>query len=225
MKSLLKLFLFSILISSCGGKDDPPAPQPEIKELGAFNLVFPDNNLICTEGEDTGNNEVSINFMWTASTNATGYDIEITNQNSGAKINETSTTGEKTVVLPKGQQFTWMVTAKSGDATKNSDPWSFYSEGIAQENYAPFPATITVTDNGDNSIDIEWEGSDLDDDIISYEVYFGTNEEPSLVHSATDDSESLTQSIVYGTNYYLEIVTIDSLGNMSTAKKTINYEG
>jgi len=224
MKSIIKLVVLAIIISSCGGKDDPPAPpQPEVKELGAFNLVFPDNNLICTEGEDTGNDEVSINFMWSASANATSYDLEITNQDSGGEINESSSTTEKTVVIPKGTQFTWTITAKLGDAVKSSDPWSFYSEGIAQESYAPFPATITVTDNGNASVEIAWEGSDLDDDISSYEIYFGTTEQPDLVHSATSDNESLSQSITYGTDYYLEVVTIDSLGNKSTAKKTVNF--
>jgi len=120
MRSFIKLVALAIVISSCGGKDNSPAPpQPEVKELGAFNLVFPDNNLICTEGEDTGNDEVSINFMWTESANATAYDLEITNQDSGAKINETSTTTSKTAVLPKGAQFTWTITAKLGNATKN----------------------------------------------------------------------------------------------------------
>lgn len=225
MKSLIKLLFLSILIGSCGGKDNPPAPpQPEVKELGAFNLVFPDNNLICTEGEDTGNDEVSINFMWTASANATGYDLEINNQDTGAKINETSSTTSKTVTLPKGVQFTWTITAKLGEDTKASDSWSFYSEGTAQENYAPFPATITVADNGDATISIEWSGADLDDDIVSYEVYFGTTEDPDLVHSATDDSAGLTQSIVYGSDHFLSIVTIDGLGNKSTSKKTINFQ-
>jgi len=92
-------------------------------------------------------------------------------------------------------------------------------------NYAPFPASIDIMDNGDGSITISWEGSDLDDDISSYEIYFGTSDEPDLVHSATDDGESLTQSITYGTTHYLEIVTTDALGNKSTAKRAIKFQG
>ncbi|MFK7812172.1 MAG: hypothetical protein AB8B59_06735 [Maribacter sp.] len=131
MKNIFRITLCLVLLSGCKNNRDefleqvlPPDPEIEI-ELGTFNLVFPDNNLICTEGEDTGNDEVSINFMWTGSANATAYDLEITNQETNTVINESSTSTEKSVVLPKGVQFSWNVTAKLEDDTKESDPWSF----------------------------------------------------------------------------------------------------
>ena len=225
MNSFLKLAVLSILIMSCGGKDNPTtSPQEEVKELGAFNLIFPDNNLICTEGQDIGNDEVSINFMWNDSDNATSYDLQITNLATNEISNISSTASEKTVTLPKDTQFSWFVTAILGDEEKESSTWNFYSEGIAVENYAPFPARITVSDNGNETVEINWEGNDLDNDIVAYDINFGTDTSPELVHSTTDDSESLTLSIIYYTDHYLEIVTTDSVGNKSKAKTTVNFQ-
>ena len=59
MKTVLKIFIGLFLLSSCGGsKDSPSVPNEEAKQLGAFDLVFPDNNLVCTEGDDAGDNEI-----------------------------------------------------------------------------------------------------------------------------------------------------------------------
>ena len=84
MRLAIKLILMGLLIVSCGGKDSDNPTPPEEKELGVFNLLFPDNNLICTEGEDNGNDGVSIEFQWSASTNATSYELEITNQETNS---------------------------------------------------------------------------------------------------------------------------------------------
>ncbi|WP_289038773.1 hypothetical protein [uncultured Zobellia sp.] len=225
MKSFLKLAVLSILIMSCGGKDNPTtSPQEEVKELGAFNLVFPDNNLICTEGDDVGTEDISIDLLWSKSTNATSYDVQITNQESGEVSTQSSTTPEMTVTLKKNTQYTWIVTAKLDDITKSSSAWNFYTEGISVENYAPFPAQITVSDNGNETVEINWEGNDLDNDIVSYDIHFGTTTSPELVHTTTDDSESLTLLIIYYTDHYLEIVTTDNVGNKSKAKTTVNFQ-
>jgi len=229
MKNLLRITFCLFLLASCKQNKDNLIEQvlpPEGElELGAFNLVFPDNNLICTEGTAIGDNEISIDFMWTASENATAYDLEITNQDSGAKINESSSTTEKTVVLPKGTQFSWTITAKLGEATKSSDSWNFYSEGIAEENFAPFPAEITTEDQTNGFVEISWTGSDLDNDIETFELYFGTDAENLEFIASTSGDSSSSQPIIYGTNYYIEIITKDARGNSSSSITTVNYQG
>ena len=229
MKSFIKFLIFALALSSCGGKDAPPTPPaPEqTRELGAFNLVFPDNNLICTEGEDIGDNEVSINFLWSESENATSYILEVKNLDTQEVTNNSSTTLEKSITLAKDAQFSWTVTAVLGDKTKKSNPWNFYSEGIAEENFAPFPANVEVTDNLDSTIYITWDGSDLDNDITSYELYFGTeNNFPlELIHSNAEGlPNEFTHSITYGVNYRLALKTIDSRNNRSTTVKLVNFQ-
>lgn len=50
----------------------------------------------------------------------------------------------------------------------------FYTEGVSVSNHAPFPASITLEDNKDGTINISWEASDLDNDILKYKVYLGS---------------------------------------------------
>lgn len=219
MKSILKIFVGLILLSSCGGgKDNPPKPKEEAKELGAFNLVFPDNNLVCTEGNDVGTDEVSIEFQWSKSDNAVTYNLQITNQGTGGVINTSSTTLEKAVTLPKNTQFSWIVTAVLGEKTKASPQWNFYSEGIAVENYAPFPANISVTDNENGTVQIDWPSTDLDDDIESYDIYLGTDSEPELILDDVTYTSLTAQPIEYNTEYYLKVVTTDSRSNTAISE-------
>lgn len=224
MKTILKIFISVFILSSCGGgKDNPPEPEPEAKELGAFNLVFPDNNLICTEGIDVGTEEVSIGFLWSESANATSYDIQITNQETSEIINQSSTAPEKTVTLKKNTQYSWEITAKLNEVTKTSTVWNFYTEGIAVENYAPFPAEISFTDNSNGTVNISWVGSDLDDDIQSFDVYLGTEPEPNIYLTDTELVEIVNYEITTNIVYYIKIVTKDAAGNSSTSKALFTF--
>ena len=225
MKYLLRITLCLILLSSCKNKKEElinqVLPDPE---LGAFNLVFPDNNLICTEGQDVGINEVSINFMWNKSDNATSYSLDVKNLSTDEVVSSSSTTLEKAVTLPRDTQFSWTVTALLDDKTIVSDTWSFYSEGTAQENFAPFPAAITAVDQTNGFVEISWEGSDLDNDIDKYDLYFGTDvENLDFIVSTTSDSGTSSQPITYGTNHSIEVITTDDRGNSSSSIKTINF--
>ena len=225
MKTVLKIFIGLFLFSSCGGgKDSPSPPKEETKELGAFNLVFPDNNLVCTEGNAIGTDEVSIEFQWSKSDNAVTYNLQITNQATGGVINTSSTTLEKAVTLSKNTQFSWTVTAILGDKTKASAPWNFYSEGIALENYAPFPADISITDNENGTVQIDWPSTDLDDDIESYDVYLGTDSEPELILDDVTYTSLAAQPIEYNTVYYLKVVTADSNDNTSTSEMAFKFD-
>lgn len=215
MKSLIKLTLCFVLLTSCGGSKDSPKETPKDEELGAFNLVFPDNNLICTEGEDINNNEVSISFIWSASKNATSYEFTLTNLDNNEVINETVSSTSLDLTLPKGSQFTWSVSAVLNNSKKESTSWNFYSEGVTVENYAPFPASITVEDNNNGTVNINWTGSDLDNDIAHYTLMV---DDVVLLDNTTNVSYSAHQ-ITYGTTFKITIITEDTIGHTSTVKK------
>lgn len=224
MKTAIKLFIGLILLSSCGGSDsDSPEPNNGTNELGDFNLIFPDNNLVCTEGTDVGTSETAIEFLWSTAENATSYEIQITNQDSGNVINTSSTTTEKTVTLPKNTQFSWTVTAIFGDQSKKSEQWNFYSEGIAVENYAPFPANITVEDNNDNTVKISWTTEDLDNDLKNYDVYVGESNNMELLLESTEDTSINSYAITSGTEYTVKVISRDNNNNTSSSLKTFEY--
>jgi len=211
------------VLSSCGGGKDDPTPNPQPKELGVFELVFPDNNQICTESDEVGNNEISIELMWSASQNATSYALELTNTGTGELISTTSNTTSKTVTLPKDAQFSWKVTALLADKTKQSTGWSFYTEGVAKENFAPFPAEITVLDNTNSTVDISWEASDLDNDIENFDlkIDFGTG--LLTAFEKLEVNEMKNYSIDYDRSYNVEVITRDSRGNISIAKTSFDF--
>ncbi|MGJ8735873.1 hypothetical protein [Zobellia laminariae] len=228
MKNLLKFTCCLFLLAACkGNKEDlidqvlPAIPETE---LGAFNLVFPDNNLICTEGEDQINDELAIEFLWSKSTSASSYKLDITNQNTGKVISTTSNTESKSVTLPKDTQFSWSVTAVLEDQEEKSTAWSFYSEGIAEDNFAPFPAEISITDNTDGTVKIDWPSTDLDNDIVSYDIYWGTTATPELLLSQTKLTSVSNHPIEYGTTYYIVVITQDTQGNSSTSKTQFTFE-
>ena len=224
MKTVLKIFIGLFLLSSCGGgKDSPSVPNEEAKQLGAFDLVFPDNNLVCTEGDDAGDNEITIEFLWSISANATSYELEIINQESGDVTTQTSTTAEKIVTLKKNTQYSWKVSSKLGEDTKASTQWSFYTEGIAVENYAPFPAEIIIVNNTNGTVNITWTGSDIDDDIESYDIFLGTDSEPALYLEDTQNVEINNFSIESNIIYYLKVITNDSNGNSSTSARQFMF--
>jgi len=62
---------------------------------------------------------------------------------------------------------------------------------------------------------LEWIATDLDDDIVSYEVFFGTETTPTTSLVATNDNFINDVAVSSGNTYYWRVVTIDELGNNS----------
>ena len=137
---------------------------------------------------------IAIPFDWGIATNATSYTLEVTNTKTGQKYQETTSTNSGEIILPKGIQFTWKVTANlNGNSKESNDTWSFYSEGITTSNHIPFPAKITLEDNKNGTINILWQGSDIDNDIDVYEIYINNNltgGNPQLIISTQENSIS-----------------------------------
>lgn len=204
----------------CCSKDSSNATDPitepnttlsEDKELSTFNLVFPEDQSLCTEGLDK-DNQIELEFSWEASENATSYSLELSNITNDTKTTFSSQTTTKTILLDKGTQYGWQVIAKLNDDEMASAAWSFYSQGSIVENYAPFPAEISITDKGNQLIDINWSGADLDNDIVSYRIYMN---EIMLLENTTDTVFSNAE-ILYDTNFEITVVTTDEAGNTSS---------
>ncbi len=225
MKIAIRAFLVLLLLSSC--KDNTEELLNEVlneASLGNFNLISPEHNMVCADGTDMENNEISIDFMWMPSKNATAYTVEITNLENNSIINASSTTTTAKVTVPKKSRFSWKVTATYEDQTIESPLFNFYSEGITEANHAPFPAEITTKNKANGILEINWQSEDLDDDIKTYEIYFGSEKDNlNLVLIASSNETVTNQPISLGTNYFIKIITIDSRGNISIAKKTISY--
>lgn len=221
MRKLIYILIIQLTLISCGGGGDDPK-EPEVV-LGAFELTFPVNNTLCTEGTTVSNNEVAIPLRWNTSNNATSYKVTVTNTVSGEKIERTTNANSIDVNLPKGTKFSWNVTAILNNKEKLSSSWSFYTEGISESNHIPFPASITLEDNKDGTINIKWEGSDLDNDIINYKVYLGDSESSASLIVETVNTVIQNQGIDYNKKYFLKVITIDEKDNSSSSIKEFKF--
>ena len=225
------IVLLNLLLVSCGGGSDNENPVdpvvPVLLDPDAASLVFPEDNTECNEGIVNTNDETksTVTFQWLASENTDSYEIKLKNLVTGSITTATSTTNQKDVSINRGTPYEWYVNslANGTASTATSNTWSFYNQGQGIENYAPFPAVAinpqrgsTIT-NTATSITLEWTTSDVDDDIVSYEVLFDTAEIP-ITSLGVSDVPNIEATITSGTTYYWVVITKDSFDNTSISE-------
>lgn len=212
--------------SDGGGDDTPPIDPPAvIPAPAASTLVFPDNNTECNTGQIVSETQSSVTFQWTASTNTDSYEVNIKNLETNNTVKRTATTNELAVSIARGTPFEWFVISRATGTseTATSPKWVFYNEGIGIENYAPFPANVVTPERGANittantSINLTWTASDVDDDIIGYEVFFDTSETPTTSIGSTTET-TISATIAPGNTYRWIVITTDSGDNNSSSE-------
>ena len=229
---LFCLILMPIAMWSCGGSgggnggggtDDDG--QGNIPDPSAATLVFPENNSECTEGSALNDDQSTITFQWNDAQNTDSYLVSVTNLNTGVSFSVPATQSEAPITVDRGTPYSWTVTSRANgtNATAESSTFRFYNEGPGITNYAPFPATAVQPSRGANlsgtEVVLEWTGSDVDGDIVDYEVFLDTNADPSgnsLGVTAENSIENVAVSA--GTTYYWMVQTRDSAGNTSNSE-------
>jgi len=220
MKRILILIICSVFIAGCGGKKNNPAPPADPAKA---TLVFPDNNAACINGTIVSDTEDIISFSWMPSANTNSYEINIKNLLSGVTSAHTTNTAGIQIHLPRNTPFSWYVVSKSSqvNTTAKSDEWRFYNSGPGIVSHPPFPvqfiapADFSITKpSSTGKIGLSWSGSDVDNDITGYDVYFGTDPNPPLlVSDFTPRIDSV--NVAVATTYYWKVVTKDAKGNTS----------
>jgi hypothetical protein len=196
---------------------------------GKASLSFPENNKDCFEGTIVSDTESEVTFRWTASANADSYTLQITNMDSGSKRSVNSNSTEAKVSILRATPFSWMVIAKnnSSSVTTQSDTWAFYNAGPPEENHVPYPATVISPALGsevsEGTVSLEWSGSDLDNDIASYEVYMDQVNPPTTM-AGTSSTNKLDVSVSKDIQYFWQVISIDAIGNKSTSE-VFNFSG
>lgn len=228
MKLEYGIFVFAIvLIVACGGGDDNnpnPAPDPDpVATPSAATLVFPDNNEECNEGVVINDIQSTVTFEWNTSQNTDNYEVNLRNLNTNSSFTTNSNTNSADITLGRGVPYEWFVVSKANgtNATATSSTWKFYNQGPGVENYAPFPAEAIYPGRGEaivnsGTVQLEWSGSDVDNDITEYDVLFGTETDPANVLGTTSDS-ILEATITTGV-YYWRVISKDSQGNSSESE-------
>jgi hypothetical protein len=108
--------------------------------------------------------------------------------------------------------------ANIGNETADSEMWRFYNAGLPEESHPPFPAQAVnpkmgaSIDSGD--LTLQWEATDVDNDIASYTVLLDTNNSP-VAEVGNPSTNSLNVTVTSGIVYYWKVITTDGLGNES----------
>jgi hypothetical protein len=202
-----------------GGGDPNPVPAPS-----ATTLIFPDNNEECTEGEVINPTQSRVVFEWNDSQNTDSYQVSLRNLNTGGTSLTSSNESSASIVLQQGVPYEWFVVSRANGTTEtaSSPTWRFYNAGPGISNYAPFPAqaiapTRGATLNPTTSVVLEWSGSDVDNDIESYTVSFGTQNPPPVVESGITGT-SLPVDVLSGNTYFWRVTTMDSADNATSSE-------
>lgn len=230
-KKHLYIVLITMLVYACSssggdGPDPNPNPNPNsdpVAAPSAATLVFPEDDSECTEGDILSEGTSRVDFMWNASQNTDSYEVSLKDLNTGVTSTFTSSTNNKLINLVRGNPYEWFVISRRNgtNATASSPAWQFFNAGPGVENYAPFPAEAINPARGINlaastsTVTLEWMATDLDDDIVSYEVFFGTETTPTTSLVATNDNFVNDVAVSSGNTYYWRVITIDEQGNNS----------
>ena len=224
-KFLLAALFYSALFVNCssGGSDDSPPPI-QIETPSAASLDFPLENSECTEGFDLTSSQSTVNFNWSDAANASSYQLVLKNLETQGITNHNSAVSNLGIMINRATPYSWYVISKnSGTDTAQSTTWKFYNAGEAASSYAPFPAELVSPVMGiglDAAITntlLEWSGSDIENDIVDYEVFFGTDNPPTnslgIITSTT-----MTATVSSANVYYWRVVTKDSQNNTSNSE-------
>jgi len=220
MKNLLYIAILSISLGSCGGGDSPTPPPVVNTAPTVPTLASPVNNLLCIDN--------MVNFQWNASTDSQGdaitYQIQVAKDNLFSQIAHTltATTTSKSITLEKGVAYYWRVKATDSKsaASNYSTTFSLYTEGVGVTNHLPFsPILVSPALNSvqtGTSVSLQWTASDVDaNNTLTYDVYFGTANPPTVVTSANQSAATLTKTVAASTTYYWKVTVKDDKGGQT----------
>jgi hypothetical protein len=216
MRRRFAFLIISLIIISFGCEKEAPAP-------GAATLVSPANNEPCTTGIILSDTESKIYLSWNAAVNAESYEITLTNLLDKAQKTQVSSTTNIELTLKRNTPYSWYVTSKSSKSpvTTKSSIWKFYNPGLGTSSFPPYPAEIISPTLGqkvtaiNGKLTLQWRGLDTDNDILNYDVYFGTSNAPGILQSKLFETSLANVVVNPATTYYWKVITRDAKGNTS----------
>ena len=236
-KHLLYITLISLFLAACSGGEpgETPTPQPQVKIPTAASLVSPANNTECNQGNIISTDLSSVLFQWNPSENTNTYTLKVTNLNTNTVQEQSSSNTSLSMALKRGTPFSWKVVSKSNSTTQTAESgtFRFFNAGAPVENHTPFPAEAVspsrgATLTGVTSITIEWESSDIDNDLAAHTVQLlGSSEvldqvdfdnETTVTYQTTTTQSINEVAVEAGKIYYWQVKSQDEVGNSATSE-------
>ena len=206
--------VIAVLLCTCS--------KPSILEPDSALLTTPENSNTCVPLSTTATQGV-INFGWEEAQNTDSYEVFVRNSITQTEQKKSADLTSTTFTLDRGAPYSWWVVSSSDASAVDtkSKVWSFYLEGIQQETFLPFSAQLNNPQDeqevmlSSGEINLQWTGSDLDNDIAYYQVYIGTGAAQMSLVQDNQITSSYSALLDVGQTYFWQIVTIDQRGNKS----------
>lgn len=210
------LVLLAVFLWNCG---PDPIPEPE-----ATVLLSPANLEACTTASRINNQERQVRFQWSAALHTDSYELIVQNTQTLKQFSEETPLLNTSLILPSGVAYRWYVQTKSllSPTITSSDVWYFYLEGSPESSHFPYPAVllspeedaiIQLSENFEQLF--EWEGNDLDNDILSYDFYLGKDSNQLQLMKGNLTQTNFIQELESSSTYFWQVVTQDLQGNVS----------
>lgn len=221
--TLLKYSFFTLtaLLLGCssGDSDDDPMPG-EVPSPTSSVLVFPKKDEACYQGDAITPTQTRVTFQWEPSDHTDSYTLVLQNLETDKVTEHPTTDTSLALTILRNTPYSWSVISNSNESpsTASSETWKFYSSGEGEDNYAPFPADIVAPAMGSSlpsPVTLSWKGSDVDNDIASYDLYLDTNKPPSTLLATTGDTRIEGVSLDPEKVYYWRVITKDKNGSSS----------
>jgi hypothetical protein len=236
-KQFFYITITSLFLAACSGGEpgETPTPQPQVKIPTAASLVSPANNTECNQGNIISTDLSSVLFQWNPSENTNTYTLKVTNLNTNTVQEQSSSNTSLSMALKRGTPFSWKVVSKSNSTTQTAESgtFRFFNAGAPVENHTPFPAEAVspsrgATLTGVTSITIEWESSDIDNDLAAHTVQLlGSSEvldqvdfdnETTVTYQTTTTQSINEVAVEAGKIYYWQVKSQDEVGNSATSE-------
>jgi hypothetical protein len=213
---IIAALVFTLMVSCESNSEVINEEEMQIENPVATTLLFPLDNTECHDGNIINNTQSTVVFKWNASEHTDSYQIHLENLDNVTQSTHESNTNELEIVLERGAAYRWSVVSKSNvtHETAQSEKWNFYNAGAGGVNHAPNNTTVTI---GSGSVMLNWEASDIDNDIVLYEVFMDTNSQPTTSGGTTYGTE-ITLDMTIDTTYYWFIETTDKTYNTSRSE-------
>jgi len=209
MKKLL-LVLVVTLFLMFGCSDDSTSPDNEAPGIPS--------NPVPSNG--SSNIEVNSNLTWSCNDpdgDALTYDVYFgTSSNPPLVSSNQSSSTYDLGTMNYETTYYWKIIASDGELETASPIWDYTTESEGSVNHPPAepyaPTPINNADNVSISTSISWSGSDPDGDVLTYDVYFGTDSTPDngeLLSNNQSGTNYSPATLEYETVYYWKIVASD----------------
>ena len=188
-------------------------------------LIGPENNNSCTTSTVISESQSQVTFNWLSALDADEYELVVRDIENGTDYKKQIFRILTSMILERGKTYSWWVFSKNNsfETQAKSSIWTFYLEDSQKISNFPAPANL-ITPKANQQISLtngkylfRWDAIDLDNDIIEYKIYLGSDSNNLKLYSENFNVNFLEIDLNPNQYYYWKVLTIDSEGNTSTS--------